>query len=267
MFLTKIPYESITDLHHGVVEGMIWQSEEHVDLFKFPTVYSYDNLLKSKTCVFEFNLASIGITQARWSRFLTQYVKKGNLRKWIDSIPIQNATIVNLFSSDGETKVRPSLKNPELEGHRWGSCFLGISFRKKPHPTMTLYSRAARMPTTATMELALVSNLATEIKRVHNIRGPIAFTWFCSVIHTTSWDTMPYLLYRHQMEEFIKTGCKLAMFVENRYKKIRFLEPTEENIPYGRQRRVAARVQQLERGEPLPDVWTQDLSLWKGHKE
>jgi len=267
MFLNKEPYESITALHDGVTDSLLWHPETCVDLAKYPTVYSYDNVVKSKNCVFEFNLASIALTEKRWTRFLTQYVKKEELQKWITSIGEQKPMIVNLFRSDGETKVRPSLKSPELEGHRWGVCFLGISFRKSPKPTLTLYSRAARLPSTATCELALVSNLAHEIKRVYNIHGPIAFTWFCSVIHMTSWDTMPYLIWRHKLDEFVKTDCKLAKFVEQRYNKIKFVAPTKENMPYGRQRRIVNRVQQLERGEPLPDVWTQNLSLWKGHKD
>ena len=260
-------FDSITDLHRGVVEKILWEPEKYVDLSKYPTVYSYDNVLRSKTCVFEFDLASVGLTSTRWTRFLTQYVKRSELRHWLDSVGEQRGQVVNLFRSDGDTKVRPSLSNPELEGHRWGVCFLGISFRKSPKPTMTLYSRAARFPTTATMEFAFVSNIATELKKIYNIRGPIALTWYCSVIHMGSIDLLPYLIARNELNKVMKSKTNLGRYIRDRYVKLKDKPITKEAIPYGRMRRVAKRVKQMEAGEPLKTVMTQDLSLWKGNKK
>lgn len=258
--------EDINEIFNHVMKEMLMGSSDAVDLVKSPTIYSYNNLLMSDSCSFELDLASIGLTKNRWARFLTQYIAKDELKAWLKSINEQRRGVVNLLRSLGDTKVVPSLYNPEEEGHRWGACFLGVSFQLMPQPRLVLYSRTARMPTTATMELTLIYHLAREIKERYHLSDEIRFTWFCTAIHITAFDIMPYLIYRGEMKQFLESGVPFTKFVKRQYQKALDLPATREAIPYGRQRRITRRVKELEAGKPLPSHLISQLSLWDGHR-
>jgi len=257
---------NITDVFGRVIGTLLWDPKAAVDLTKSPSIYSYNNLLMADSCEFELNLASVGFTKNRWARFLTQYIDKEELETWLQSINNQRRGVINLLRSTGDTKITPSLFHPDKMGHRWGVCFLGTSFQITPEPRLTLYSRTARIPTTASMELTLISLLAKEIKKRYHINKHIRFTWFCAGIHVTAYDAMPYLIYRKQMQQFLRSELPLARFVNRQYEKAQRLPATPEAIPYGRQRRIIRRVQEMEAGEFLPECQVSKLSLWSGRK-
>lgn len=265
MFYTK-GFEDINGIFNALMIRMLAADGDAVDLVKSPTIYSYNNLLMSESCQFELDLASIGLTKNRWARFLTQYVAKDELETWLKSINDQRRGVVNLLRSLGDTKITPSHYQPKMEGHRWGACFLGVSFQLIPQPRLVLYSRTARMPTTATMELSLIYHLAEEIKRRYHISDPIRFTWFCTAIHITAFDVMPYLVYHKEMQQFIDAGTPFSKFVKRQYQKALDLPATRKAIPYGRQRRITKRVKELEAGKPLPSCFISQLTLWDGHR-
>lgn len=255
---------NITEIFGEVIDSMLWQPQFVVDLTKSPSIYTYNNLLMADSCDFELDLASVGLTKNRWARFLTQYIDKAELEAWLQSINDQRRGVINLLRSTGDTKMTPSLYQPDKAGHRWGACFLGVSLQLIPAPRLTLYSRTARMPTTAAMELTLISLLAKEIKRRYHINKKIKFTWFCAAIHVTAYDIMPYLIYREKMQQFLKSGVPLAQFVSRQYEKAHRLPATREAIPYGRQRRITRRVQEMEAEQFLPSCQVSQLSIWSG---
>jgi hypothetical protein len=80
-------------------------------------------------------------------------------------------------------------------------------------------------------------------------------------------DILPYLIARDELKNFMGTTTNLARYVRDRYGKLKGKPITKEAIPYGRMRRVAKRVKQMEAGEQLKSVWTPDLSLWRGNKK
>lgn len=256
--------KDLNEIFDRVMGDLLYCPQESVDLTRSPSIYSYDNLLKAESCQFSFDLAHIGLTKNRWARFLTQYVNKKELERWLQSVGDQRGTIVNLLRSTGETDVVPSLYHLGEKGHRWGVCFLGVSFSKSPKPKLTLYSRTARMPTTAVMELTLVHHLAEEIQKRYEIKTPIKFTWFCAAIHVTAWDVLPYLIVNGTLEDFLQRGVPFSRFVAHQYEKSMRLKPTRVEIPYTRQRRITKRVQQFKAGVFLPSCLIKNLSLWKG---
>lgn len=263
--MISLTAQDITQAFEEIVDLLLWTPERVVDLTKSPSIYTYDNLIRAQSCEFSFDLSWIGLTKNRWARFLTQYVNKQALESWLQSIEEQRGRgVVNLLRSTGETDVTPAPGHPEWKGHRWGVCFLGVSFLMTPKPKLTLYSRMARIPTTAVMELTLVSLLAKEIQERYQIEAPIQLTWFCSAIHVTAWDIMPYLVSQNKMTDFLSSDKPLAKYVARQYEKAMTLPLTKEAIPYGRQRRISRRVRELEEGNPLPSCQVSKLSLWVG---
>jgi len=258
-------YPDITSAFQSIIDRIVWHPQEVVDFVKSPSLYSYDNLIHASSCEFEWDLQQVGLTHSRWVRFLTQYIRNDELRTWLDSITEQRRGVVNLLRSTGHTEVVPDHHHPELKGHRWGACFLGVSFRYTPQPNLTLYSRTARVPTTAVMELSLISHLGREIRKLYNIKKEISFTWFCSVIHVTTFDILPYLAIRGEVEELIETKYDLGRFVSRSYREILTKELTREQIPYGRQRRIHRRVREALVGQLLPSCPVSSLSVWEGN--
>lgn len=258
--------KDLVDLHYQIMEMMLWYPKKCVQIARCPTVFSYDNMFTTDSCEFNFDLAGVGFTKNRWTRFLTQYVVREELEQWFQSIKEQRGRVVNLFASSGTSDNIPDINRPEIRGHRWGPCFLGISFRKTPNPQLTLYSRSARMPTVASLELALVSLMAKEIQKRYKITKPIGLTWYCSVIQVSVFDVWYYLLYRYDFELFMKTESHLADYVRRRYAKRKDQPLTKENIPYAREMRALERARRLREGNPVPPLPVKSLSLWRGNK-
>ena len=260
-------FATVTDLYNHVTDQLVWHPES-LDCVRPPSVISYGNLLTADSCEFDVDLRSIGLTKIRWSRFLGQYVSRTKLKKWFELVPHQRLGIVNLYQTDGATGVRPDHYRQEEEGHRWGTCFLGFSLIRLPKPTLTLYSRTARLPTTATMELGLISHVARELSEKYSVPQPIRFVWYATSLHVTAHDLMMHLHYRGELEKMCGQDTVLGKCVRRTLTKIDATPVVnKETVKYGRLRRTTTRVKDMQVGHLLPECWVSKLSMWTGSKE
>ena len=180
----------------------LWYPDQIVDFtIKGSRIISSDNLIRCKSCDFDLNLAMFGFTKKTWSCFLRRYFTPNNLKRWLESTKYQTPGAENLLSTI----------NPR---HKWGPCFLGISFRDKPQARLTLYSRTAIMPTPGVLELSLCSVLARYIEK------QCSFLWFASGIWWESLELLSYLIYNNQLEQFMAHNTFLSHAVRSDYEGI-----------------------------------------------
>lgn len=259
--------KDLNEVFEYVVDQLLWNYEEAVDFAKLPSIFSYTNLVTARTCDFDFDLGEVGLQSQRWARFMTQYAKKSELKKWFDSMAEQNRAIVNLFRTDGETKVVPNPKRLDDEGgHRWGVCFLGVAFRRSPKPQLTLYSRMGRLPTTATMELNFVHQAAKEIKQRYGIEN-ISFAWYADGLHIHSYDVVPFLINRDWLGRLRESGNPLYRTVGRYVERIEASPHlSKEDFPFAKMRRFAIRAVQARDGT-LPSNKLEELDLWRGRRD
>ncbi len=259
--------KDIKEIHDEAMNILIWHPVRCVEGEKTTSIYSYDNVFRADSCdMRDFDLASVGFTTSRWTRFLGQYIDHDALEKWLCKIKEQGDNVINFFTPEVPTDFNPILNKPEEKGHRWGPCFLGFSFRKSPHPCLTLYSRTGRFPNTASLELAAISRVAHEIQTRYKITEPIEFTWYCSSIFVSVYDVVYYLQHHGWLNKFLKTSCVLSKNIARELRKVEGRECTKAAMPFVRQKRCIQRYREFLAGQFLKPVPVNELSIWKKRK-
>src|SRR4030042_588112 len=127
-------YPDITSMWHGITDKALWTPDDVIDFsIKGSRIVSSDNMLTCDSCNFDFDLRSIGFTPRTFPMFLHKYFTPGSIEKWLENTKHQTPGVDNFL---------PTI-NPR---HRWGPCFLGISYPSHPQARITLYSPTAIMP-------------------------------------------------------------------------------------------------------------------------
>lgn len=218
------------------------------DAQQTPRLLSYNNVLKSNSLDFDFDLSSVGFTKTRWSRYVHQYINGDQLHEWLESLRTISSLGEDLFRSKDMTR-RP-------REHKHGSCWLGLTYRNEP-ATIVLYSRVAEFPTRAALELTLVNKVGQEIAiRTGKVIQDIHFTWFISSLYLSCLHMLPWLSVNGHLEEVKLRNDPVGHFVRHQTDHI-----AKGNVKYGPTKRMAKRLVQIENGTRIP-VPIEGLSLW-----
>jgi hypothetical protein len=192
-------YPDITRMWEGITEMALWSPDSIIDFSVHGSrIISSDNMIQCEGCEFNFDLNTVGFTAKTFSKFLHKYFEPRAIREWVAGARSQTQGVDNFLST----------VNP---GHKWGACFLGISYRSRPQPRITLYSRSAIMPTAGTLELALCSLLARELG------SSPSFLWLAGSIWWSSLKLLPYLSYYDLLERMMQQNTVLGRSVKSDY--------------------------------------------------
>jgi len=218
------------------------------DAVQTPRILSYNNLLRSTSLEFDFDLSHVGFTKTRWPRYCHQYLDKEALSDWLEGLVHISKRGENLFRS------KDAVRRPRE--HRHGSCWLGLSYRNLL-PTLVLYSRVAEFPTRAALELTMVHLVGKEIsKRLGHPLSSIHLVWFVSSLFLSCLHLLPLLTRNGELEEVYARKDNVGEFVRHQIDHI-----NRGNVRYGPTKRMAKRMQQVRDGTVVP-VPIKELSLW-----
>ena len=218
------------------------------DAVQTPRILSYNNVLRSTSLEFNFDLSHVGFTKIRWPRYCHQYLDKDSLKEWLDGLGEITRRGENLFRS------KDMVRRPRE--HRHGSCWIALSYRDIP-PTVVLYSRVAEFPTRAILELTLVHKVGVEIsKRLGHKLSDIHLTWFISSTFLSCLHLLPYLERNGNLMEVYEREDSVGSFVRHQLDHI-----NRGKVKYGPAKRMAKRILQIREGTTIP-VPIKKLSLW-----
>jgi len=239
-----------TDLNNLFDRAMdeMMNHQEHWDASQTPRLISYNNVLMSNSLEFNFDLSHTGFTKTRWSRYCHGYLDKDQLHEWLESL--------KLISNRGESLFRSKDMVRRARDHRYGACWIGLSYKNEP-ATLTLYSRVAEFPTRAALELTLVNKVGQEIATITG-RGlkDIHFTWFISSLYLSCLHALPYFEINGVLEEVSKREDAVGHFVSHQLDHM-----AKGKVKYGPTKRMQKRLEQQRAGVRVP-VPIDNLSLW-----
>jgi hypothetical protein len=129
-----------------------------IDFYQRNIVHSFGNLLRADAAVFDFDLGEIDLTITKWSKFTGQYVDVESLHAWVN-----NAPNVKTYDALWSFKIVPPNFTGKKAVHQWGNCLMGFSFRRKPKPVLSLYTRAQSIGFSGVADYALSDFVARRL--------------------------------------------------------------------------------------------------------
>lgn len=167
----------MNQLHDTLTERLLFGDANTIDDANSVDVQMHNVMLLSNTMNFDYDVSRLWTTRARWNALVRQYIDKGELETWLDSIEgpmmqrkrgiavLRTNTVAARQTGRGVTR-------------RWGSCMLSLSYRHVPWPQITLHSRTCYLGYLSAFDLNVAHNCARLIaQRLHMAVEPIKFVW------------------------------------------------------------------------------------------
>lgn len=148
-----------------------------VDMVSSVDTHLLNVVAEAESFQWDFDLKDAWLLKSRFSTLIRQYINPIALDNWLGTIEAKlgkrkRGTAVmrtNLVQKRGNAN-RPS--------RQWGSCMLAMSFRRMPHPQITLYSRTSYFGYIGYLDLTVAHVAAQRVSEITGI--PVAdmkFVW------------------------------------------------------------------------------------------
>lgn len=169
-------YPDIKAAWEGVYFGFLDDRPGVIDFYQRNIVHSFGNFLRADSAVFDFDLGEIDLTITKWSKFTGQYVDVESLHAWVN-----NAPNVKTYDALWTFKIVPPNFTGKKAVHQWGNCLMGYSFRRKPKPVLSLYTRAQSIGFSGVADYALSDFVARKLaERLGIQQSDIALEVHCA---------------------------------------------------------------------------------------
>lgn len=171
--------ETVTDLHEKMVGELVYRTRPEVDDDISISVSLHNVIAHAKSFEWDFNLKDLWLTSHRWSMMVNQYLNRGALDYWLDSI---DKGIAPKRNARGIATMRMNEVAPRNTGRgvtrRWGSCMLALSYRQLPAPQITLHSRTSYLGYIAALDLTVAYKAAQLVSEIVGIPvKEMQFVW------------------------------------------------------------------------------------------
>lgn len=254
-------FKTLDALWFRVVDKFIQNDGKTVDKAWSPRLFSFNNLLRSRSAEFNFDFSWVGLTRPRWARFLHSYVDRDDLVEFLDKVRLlRRGAEVGLYTRRDTA-------------HDWGSCLMGVSFMAVPDPHVSVFSRTSSFAQTGIVDLAFAHIIAREAGRISAIPlNRISINWYCSSLFISTLHIIPYLTYAERIDEILALAKsdptnKFAEYASKLY--LKYFEARKET-PYGPTIRMVKRHDQISSGTlastPIESLDLSPVLDWRGTK-
>jgi hypothetical protein len=222
--------------------GMIDDKPGVIDFYQRNIVHSFGNLLRADSAVFDFDLGNpLGMTITKWSKFTGQYVDVPSLMAWVN-----NAPNVKTYDALWTFKIVPPNFTGKKAVHQWGNCLLGYSFRRKPTPVLSLYTRAQSLGFSGIADYALSDFVAKQLAIRLGIRQEeIALEIHCANFIIKTVEIVHYLTGIGKIEEYRAKKNRISEAIE--YYLV-YMDRPEDEIKWRAAKRYSQKLDKVRHG-------------------
>lgn len=232
-----------------------------IDFYQRNIVHSFGNLLRADSAVFDFDLGDIDLTITKWSKFTGQYVDVESLHAWIN-----NAGNVKTYDALWTFKIVPPNFTGKKAVHQWGNCLMGFSFRRKPKPVLSLYTRAQSLGFSGVADYALSDFVARRIaERLKIPQEEIALEVHCANFIIKMVEVLVPLTRWNLVDKYLAREDRIAESIQY---YIDYMNRPADDIPWRAARRWKQKLDRVEQGiyRSLP-VDNLTLKGWEARKK
>ena len=196
---------TMTELHDMLCDSLIQAKEDELDVISTVDVQIHDIIAEADSMAWEFNMKSMWLTRSRWSMMVRQYIDPEELEAWIGQCTSKIGTKGRGIATMRTKVVKPrggaATGHTNKETRRWGACMLAISYKAKPKPTITLYSRTSYLGYIGALDLSVAWMCGRYLAKEMGIKvEDISFIWVNSAIQWHNFKSLAYMLNHHDEE-------------------------------------------------------------------
>lgn len=172
--------QSFTDLramHDGLAKYMLTAPESKLSSFSSTEAQLHDLQLKADSVAYDFGLEEAWTGKSRWNTLVRQYIDPVALDDWLLKIETKLTGTKRGAAVMRTKEVQPRLGKTTTRA--WGSCMLGVGYRRFPKPTLILHSRATYLGYIGQLDIGVMNALAREVAQVQDgvEAEDIRFVW------------------------------------------------------------------------------------------
>lgn len=211
---------TLTELHDQLCHEIVNASADQLDVITTVDVQIHNIMAEADSMEWEFDLKNMWLTPSRWSMMAKQYIDPEEFQAWLDQcstkIGMKGRGICVLRTRTVAARGGPAQGNKETR--RWGSCMLAISYKAKPRPQITLYSRTSYLGYLAALDLSIAWMCARYLAQAIGCKvEDISFVWMNEAIQYHNFKSMAYLL-NHPDKKQRKRYRRLILGKEKKFK-------------------------------------------------
>lgn len=189
----------MTELHDGMCTALVEAGPDELDVISTVDVQIHNVIAQADSMDWDFDMKSMWLTKSRWSMMLNQYIDPEELQAWIDQVTgkigLKGRGIAVMRTKVVKPRGGAATGHSNKETRRWGSCMLALSYKAKPHPQITLYSRTSYLGYIGALDLtvawvigkALAEAMGTDVKK-------FKFVWMNEAIQWHNFKSLAFLL-------------------------------------------------------------------------
>jgi hypothetical protein len=212
-----------------------------IDFYQRNIVHSFGNLLRADSAVFDFDLGEIDLTITKWSKFTGQYVDVEQLHAWVN-----NAPNVKTYDALWSFKIVPPNFTGKKAVHQWGNCLMGFSFRRKPQPVLSLYTRAQSIGFSGVADYALSDFVARKLaERLGIPQSDIALEVHCANFILKMVEVVAPLTRWGLMDKYMAKNDRISESIQY---YIDYMSPPPDDIKWRAARRWKQKLMRVEDG-------------------
>lgn len=188
---------TLTQLHDKLCFEIVESPADKLDVITTVDVQIHNVIAEAQSMAWEFDLKSMWLTPSRWSMMVKQYLDPEELDAWLNQcagkIGTRGRGIAVLRTRLVKPRGGPAQGNKETR--RWGSCMLAISYKAKPTPQITLYSRTSYLGYLGALDLSIAWMCGRYLAAAMGIKvEDISFVWMNEAIQYHNFKSLAYLL-------------------------------------------------------------------------
>jgi len=206
---------TLTELNLQLCKELVWATKEELDLVTTVDVQMHNTISQADSMAWEFDLKDLWLTKSRWTMMCIQYLDVNDLQAWIErcasKIGTKGRGICVLRTKMVAARGGAATGHTNKESRRWGSCMLAISYKAKPKPQITLYSRTSYMGYLGALDLTVAYMCGKYLAAAMGIRvEDFQFVWMNEALQFHNFKSMAFLL-NHPYKEQRKLYRRLIL--------------------------------------------------------
>lgn len=208
-------HESFTDLRHmhdDLAKFMVTAPLSQLSSFSASEAQLHDLQLRVDSMAYDFDVKEAWTSKGRWNTLIRQYIDKYALENWLTLIDTK---------LKGTKRGAAVMRTKEVQPRRgatttraWGSCMLGVSYRRFPRPTIILHSRATYLGYIGQLDIGVMHALAHEVASVQAGVEPedIRFVWNLESAQFHNFRSMAWFFQKDSRAEWFTSDKHAGRF-------------------------------------------------------
>jgi len=191
--------DTMTRLHEKLCETIVHAKREELDVISSVDVQIHNTISEAYSMDWDFNLKNLWLTPSRWTMMINQYIDPVEFQAWLDrcakTIGKKGRGICMLRTKTVAARGGAATGHTNKETRRWGSCMLGISYKARPHPQITLYSRTSYLGYLSALDLSVAWMCGRYVSQAIGVPlESFGFVWMNEALQFHNFKSLAYLL-------------------------------------------------------------------------